>query len=61
MGKDFLDLLEVEDFIPAFRSLRINHIINDITSARVVEQDGIIPKCKNWGQALEIFQDQSRT
>lgn len=42
----FLDSPEGKEFRPVYRNLRLQHVINDLSSTKIVEQDCIVPKCE---------------
>ncbi|XP_066570290.1 germ cell-less protein-like 1 isoform X2 [Amia ocellicauda] len=42
-GVPFLDSLQGAPFAPAFRHVRLQYVINDLASARIVERDNILP------------------
>lgn len=35
-----------KQFIPIFKAVRLQHIMNDVVSVRTLEADGIIPESK---------------
>ena len=40
----FLDTDEGKVFVPAFRAIRLHHVVNDLRSIRLLDTDRIIPQ-----------------
>ncbi|XP_006625712.2 germ cell-less protein-like 1 [Lepisosteus oculatus] len=49
-GMSFLDTPEGIPFLPVFRHVRLQYVINDLASARIVERDAILPS--EWLSAV---------
>ena len=43
---EFLESPRGEKYLPVFAALRLQHVINDLPSAKILEEDRIIPQSK---------------
>lgn len=43
-GCSFLETESGRQFIPVFKAIRLQHILNDVVSVKTLEADGIIPE-----------------
>lgn len=46
-GITFLETEQGKPFVSVFRHLRLQYIISDLASARIIEQDSLVPSGKN--------------
>ena len=44
----FLETEEGKAFVPAFRAIRLHHVINDLRSVQLLDTDRIIPQGKQF-------------
>lgn len=44
----FLDTDEGKVFVPAFRAIRLHHVVNDLRSIHLLDKDRIVPQGKKF-------------
>ncbi|ELU13473.1 hypothetical protein CAPTEDRAFT_183544 [Capitella teleta] len=59
----YLETVEGQPYLPVFENLRLQHVVNDVSSVKIVEDDGIIPSAwlepifrQRWLQMLRVDQ-----